>query len=192
MYVRILYWLGAIVGLIVLTGGVVYAVLSSSEFQLGSKKDSKAVVKETTKVPETIENEDTAKIGGVEIMLPISHGATEDEVIQTMHNMTHQKVRAEKKWGAVPMSKVNAAAIKDIIVQGDYERKEELLAIAERWINQDFSQIVEDHNYFWAIQEGSVGKATGVMTAAEERAFALNNYKEEEVAKLTESRDLPN
>lgn len=189
---RILYWFGAIIGLMVLTVGVVYAALSFSEVQPGREKDSKAVVKETTEVPETIENEDTAEIGGVEIMLPITHGATEDEVIQTMHNMTHQKVRAEKKWGAVPMSKVNAAAIKEIIAQGNYEKKEELLVIAERWINQDFSQIVEDHNYFWAIQEGSVGKATGVMTAAEERAFALNNYKEEEVAKLTESSDLPN
>lgn len=191
---KILYWFGAIVGLIVITAGVVYTIVNFSEVQPGHKGNSKTVVKETnevTEAPETIENEDTAEIGGVEIMLPISHGATEEEVIQTMHNMTYQKVRAEKKWGAVPMSKANAEAIKGIIEQSNYERKEELLAIAERWVNRDFSQIAEDHNYFWGLKDGTVGKATGVMTQAEEHAFALNNYKEEEVEKLMKSGDLP-
>ncbi|WP_369902683.1 hypothetical protein [Bacillus manliponensis] len=97
---KVLYWFGATLGVVALTAGVVYAILNFSEVQLGTKGDSKAVVKEEkeeTASSETIENEDTAEIGGVEIMLPISHGATEDEVIQTMHNMTHQKVRAETR-----------------------------------------------------------------------------------------------
>lgn len=92
----------------------------------------------------------------------------EHEVIQVMHAMSHQKVIAEPKWGAVPLTKANMEVIRDIVY---------LKEIIERWLAEDFSKIDEDHNYFWKLQDGTVGKATGILTAKEEKAYIERAYQ---------------
>lgn len=76
------------------------------------------------------------------------------------------------------MSKKNAERVRDILNHSNFEKKEELLAIAERWVNRDFSRIVDDHNYFWELQDGRDSKATGVMNFVDEQAFILNKFGE--------------
>lgn len=74
--------------------------------------------------------------------------------------------------------------VRNILNGSTFETKEELLAIAERWINKD------DHNYFWKLQGGNIGKATGVMDPIEGQTFSLNNYGDEVTGKLHKSGDL--
>ncbi len=76
--------------------------------------------------------------------------------------------KVEQKWGAIPMSKENA----------------------ERWINKDFSKVVDDHNYFGKLQGGNIGKATGVMNTLEEQIFYLNNLGDGVTGELHKSGDL--
>ena len=45
-----------------------------------------------------------------------------------------------------------------------------------RWINRDFSKIVENHNYFRGLQDGSIGKATAAMNKIEVTTFVLNTF----------------
>ncbi|MEH7238647.1 PRK06770 family protein [Bacillus sp. JJ1562] len=123
--------------------------------------------------------EQTKKIGGVTYDLNLSESPEEREVIAAMHHMTHQKVKADKKWGAKPMIPETINEIFDVVSKSDFARKEELLAILERWKNGDFSLADVDHNYFWDYQNGNTGEAYGLMSEAEERRFILDNFGEE-------------
>lgn len=179
----------SIVGLVALTVGVTYGMVYVADDPVNKKASTEVDTSQYKTVPREKESM-TGQIDGVFMNLPITESSTEDEVIKAMHHMTHQKLVATQKGGTIPMSKKNAEKIRDIIKDGNFEKKEELLAITERWINRDFSKIVEDHNYFWTSQEGNVGKATGVMDAASEQTFVLNNFGEEITQELFKQGDL--
>ncbi|XJZ27951.1 DUF6241 domain-containing protein [Bacillota bacterium Lsc_1132] len=50
----------------------------------------------------------TSKISGAKADLQINDQPAEEDVIQTMHEMTHQKIKADEKWGAVPLTQNTA------------------------------------------------------------------------------------
>lgn len=95
----------------------------------------------------------------------------EDEVITTMHKMTHQKVVSSKKWGAVEMTSARVNQLYIIVENSDFENKEGLLYILQKWQNKDFNLVDDDHNYLWKLHGGNVGEATGVFTEEEEKEF---------------------
>ncbi|MDX1771457.1 MAG: DUF6241 domain-containing protein, partial [Planococcaceae bacterium] len=39
------------------------------------------------------------------------------------------------------------------------------------WEEDDFSRVDEDHNIIWSLQNGTVGRATGILTYEEELRF---------------------
>ncbi|MFJ6032522.1 PRK06770 family protein [Bacillus toyonensis] len=186
---KILIWMSSIVGLIALTVGVTYGMIYVADNPVNKKASTEVDTSQYKTVPREKESM-TGQIDGVVMNLPVTESSNEDGVIKAMHHMTHQKVVATQKWGTIPMSKENTEKIRDILNNSNFEKKEELLAIAERWINRDFSKIVEDHNYFWTTQEGNVGKATGVMDAVAEQTFVLNNFGEEITQELFKQGDL--
>ena len=49
----------------------------------------------------------------------ISTSSGQSEVITVMHHMTHQKVKSDKKWGAIPMSPENIKEVKSAIEGND-------------------------------------------------------------------------
>ncbi|MCU5493499.1 PRK06770 family protein [Bacillus cereus] len=190
---KILIWLGSIVGLVVLTFGITIGLLYWAGNEAGGKASEKASEKiDTSEYKEApVEKEVmTKQIDGVFMNLPITESSSEEEVLTAMHHMSHQKVIAQKKWGVIPMSRKNAEKVRDILNNSNFEKKAELLAIAERWAKGDYSQIVLDHNYFWSTQGGTVGKATGVLDLASEKEFVSNNFGEEILAQLVKQGDL--
>jgi hypothetical protein len=104
-----------------------------------------------------------------------------------MHNMTHKKVKAEEKWGAVPMIPDTINKVYDIVVNSQFEQKNDLLAILAKWKDGHFRQIDIDHNYFWNYKDGTIGKAYGVMSKSEEDTFILNNFGADFVNQLSPS-----
>ncbi|PEI43575.1 hypothetical protein CN327_22880 [Bacillus cereus] len=189
---KILIWLGSIIGLVVLTIGVTLGLLhfatNSADKKVSKEKDM-SEYKEAPK-EEVDKEEITAPIEGVLMDLPINESSSEEEVITAMHHMTHQKVIAEKKWGVIPMSRKNAERVRDILNVSNFEKKAELLEIAERWTKGEYYRVAQDHNYFWSIQDGYVGKATGVLDLASEKKFVLNNFGEEILSQLIKQGDL--
>jgi hypothetical protein len=121
--------------------------------------------------------EQVAKVEGATTTFPVDHNSSEEEVMDTMHYMTHQKVMAEKKVGAVEMSKENIEKIYNIVQSSDFKNKATLLEIAVKWSNGNFSDIIEDHNYFWKIEGGQVGEAYRVLKPSDEDKFINNNYR---------------
>lgn len=109
----------------------------------------------------------------------INSNSSQDDVISVMHKMTHQKIIANEKWGAILMTQENIVTVHEIIELSNYPNKNELLKITKRWINGDFGSVDNDHNIIWTLQGGSIGRAQGIMTPEEERWFIIHNFGEE-------------
>ena len=102
---------------------------------------------------------------------------TEEEILNFMHGMSHQKVIAEEKWIYYEMTNERIQFLLHVVKNGNYENSDDYLDILNRWAKEDFSDADKDHNRIWDLQGGTVGKATGVMSPKEEQEY-LEKYKE--------------
>ena len=92
---------------------------------------------------------------------------------QEIHEMTHQKVYASHKWGEVV---VTEELIDDMLQKLDEQQEEFKNAsfyheTLTTWKRGDFSNAVEVHNEIWASQSGTIGQATRLLTAEEEKEY---------------------
>ncbi|MFJ8454578.1 PRK06770 family protein [Bacillus paramycoides] len=181
---KILTWLGIVVVMGALAVAVTFGMLELADNPVDKQASAEIDKKEESLVV-------GREVDGVFVNLYVTENSTESEVITAMHHMTHQKVVAEQKWGSIPMTQKNAETLKAIIKKSNFEKKNELLAIANSWAKKDFSKIVEDHNYFWDAQEGNIGKATRAMDAVEEQHYILTTFGEEKTKELYNSGDAP-
>lgn len=122
------------------------------------------------------DNEQTKKIDGIQYEIGIDRDSTQEDVIDVMHKMVHQKVKATEKWGAIPLIPDTVDKVYNSVSESTFELKDALLEIATRWKNEDFDTVVEDHNYFWRYQGGTIGEAFGEMSKTEELEFVSNNF----------------
>lgn len=100
-----------------------------------------------------------------------------ETLLEIMNQMSHQKVIASAKWGAIEMSEKNIDTLLYIIEENVYINEDVLKGILDKWKAGDFSEIVEDHNTVWELQGGTIGKATGTMTPEEEQAFIEETFR---------------
>jgi hypothetical protein len=94
----------------------------------------------------------------------------------TIHFMSHQKVKAEEKWGSVPLTEQRIDRLLAILEAKKFKHERIYRDILMRWKEGDFSQVDRDHNAIWDLQDGTVGKATGILSLEEERAYIEENY----------------
>jgi len=89
---------------------------------------------------------------------------SETKIYDIMHRMANTKIIAEnnKIWGELPIDKKEIQNIKSIVEKVNYEDREYILKVLNRWEEGDFSQAVDDHNYFWDKLGGTIGKAIGI------------------------------
>lgn len=78
--------------------------------------------------------------------------------------MSNSKIVAEDNqiWGRLPMNSNDISTLKNLIEKVDYKDRDYMLEVLSRWENNDFSQAVEEHNYFWKKLGGTVGKAISI------------------------------
>lgn len=125
----------------------------------------------------TDDDDQSNKIGGVEEELNLEREIGEGEAISIIHKMTHQKIVANDKWGAIEMTKERIDELYELVDKSDFEYRGELKTILDRWKTDDFSRVDEDHNTVWRIQGGSLGRAQGIMTKEQEEVFIENNFR---------------
>jgi hypothetical protein len=112
-----------------------------------------------------------------EIALGLDKSPTEADIGEILHNMTHQKVRSEEKWGFVQMTEVNLLAVKEALKKNpEFNQNIDFLGIVTDWLNNDFSNIVAEHNLIWKMNKGTVGKAYGILTPSEEQALIKEQF----------------
>ncbi|MEY8731038.1 DUF6241 domain-containing protein [Peribacillus frigoritolerans] len=141
------------------------------------REDGKIEAKREAKAKAAEFEAKTAIYDGIEFETGLDEGSTETEVMDVMHKMTHQKVRSQDKWGAIPMSPKIIEEVYKIVDSSDFQHRDRLLSIAARWRDFDFSTIVQDHNFFWEDKAGTVGKAHGTLSRSEEVEFIEVNFK---------------
>ena len=105
---------------------------------------------------------------------------TEGELIQEVHNMTHQKVKADKKWGSSEITADKVQKLFDVINSKDFKKrsnKQMLLDILEPWLIKDFTNAVSAHNRIWTYQNGNIGKATRLLSPQEELDYIQKEFR---------------
>ncbi|WP_051317077.1 DUF6241 domain-containing protein [Ectobacillus panaciterrae] len=104
---------------------------------------------------------------------PQPQKATDADIQSRMHEMTHQKVIADQRWGYIPMTPENIdTTIKLVEYSKDsLEHYDFYMVALNKWKAGDFSNCVTVHNQLWKWQGGELGKATRLATAQEEQAY---------------------
>ncbi len=93
-----------------------------------------------------------------------------------LHYMTHQKVQARKKWGSIQITEVRLEEMIQIAEESNYLNRDFYLEVLNEWKNGDFTNAVDVHNQIWNERNGTVGKATGLMSESEEQRYIENNF----------------
>ncbi|QTC40457.1 hypothetical protein I7V34_14915 [Bacillus sp. V3] len=102
----------------------------------------------------------------------------EDYVQQYIHAMSHQKVEAAEKWS---FFKITDERIDFLLGQLDvnkYKNEDIYRDILLSWKDGDFSNAASQHNRIWRMQEGTVGKASGLLSPKEEKVFLQEQNRE--------------
>ena len=106
-----------------------------------------------------------------EITVDVEAGTNEFVFQQQLHEMTHQKVYADDKWGA---TQITDALIDDMIATLEremFENEAFYLEVLTAWNEGNFDNAVDAHNEIWSLQGGSIGQATRLLTPQEEKDY---------------------
>lgn len=112
--------------------------------------------------------------------MPKYEAMSEDELMNEVHGMTHQKVEAEQKWGS---SEITRDKVETLFAEvkkkqfKDSEKKSILLGILEPWTKGDFSNAVDDHNSIWNFKNGNLGEAERLLTPVEEQEYIEKHFR---------------
>lgn len=103
----------------------------------------------------------------------------EGELQVYMHQMTHQKITASEKKGAVEMTPEHIDGLLTIVnaYADQYEHSDFYLATLTKWKEGNFSNAIDVHNTIWDWHKGTVGRATGFMTPEQEQDFVERKFR---------------
>lgn len=96
---------------------------------------------------------------------------------ETLHRMTHQKVRASKKWGHVQITKQRIDEMLIIAKESDFDDKEFYIRALQEWKNGNFNNAIEVHNHIWKKKNGTIGKAVGLMSPEDEQKYVERHFE---------------
>lgn len=102
----------------------------------------------------------------------------EDAVQQAIHKMSHQKVLAKEKWGAVPLTPERVKRLIQVVEANKkhYKNADLYLSILDSWEKGNFDNVVQAHNAIWDLQGGIIGKAYDKASPEEEMKFVEKNF----------------
>ena len=166
-----------IIGSVVIAGAVVtgglYTYKALTKDPVSIIESTSGYAKDTDKNNKFIEIKEV-DAEPVEEEFPVD--ISEEAVQHAIHSMSHQKVKADKKWGFLPMTQERIQRLTEVVKQKDYKHGKLYLDILEGWSQSDFSDADADHNAIWDLQGGTIGEATGVLSLEEEKAFIEKYY----------------
>lgn len=107
---------------------------------------------------------------------PFGHEVSKNEMTdfdfqKYIHGMSHQKVKAHKKWGFYKLTEAKVQWLYEALGQSEVRNHSVYQQILKKWQNENFASIDQDHNTIWRLQGGTIGKASGILSPEEERAY---------------------
>jgi Family of unknown function (DUF6241) len=170
-------WVGIVGGILLLTAMGVYFVvgldqpadevktIENIEEQNGDPEEAPDEPAQETTTENTFEKK---------VKTPLS----EELIQQYIHAMSHQKVAAKEKWSFFEITDERIDFLLTQLEVNQYENEQLYTEILSSWKEGDFSNAVSHHNAVWNLQDGSIGKATGLLSPKEEEAFKQEWEKE--------------
>ncbi|MEH7118522.1 DUF6241 domain-containing protein [Neobacillus vireti] len=155
--------------------GIFYYYQTTGSFPL--QKDTVTVSVQKSDDGQSVIKMDDPNRQEIEKEFPMN--MTEDEVMDAIHKMSHQKVESRKKWGAIPLTPGRVKQLLMVVLKNEknYVNSSVYIDILERWSEGDFSTVDKDHNKIWNLQGGTVGKAVGILSAEEEKAYIEEHFR---------------
>lgn len=148
--------------------------------------EAQAEIDKSFKETEKELNEASTKIF-LDVKTRFPDNMKEHEMQNALHRLSHQKVITEDnaKWGYIRMTEERVNRLLEVAELNKYEwNKHELemngdlyVDILTRWSKSDFSRVDMDHNSIWEKQNGSVGRATGILNPWQEKEFIETTYE---------------
>ena len=117
------------------------------------------------------------------------NGMNDDDVQHLIHQMSHQKVKADEKRGLIPITDERIDWLLEKIEFQGLEHEDTYREILEEWKAGDFSNAVEHHNTIWELQGGTTGKAYDLLSETEEQAYLGANVIVESETEKSETVD---
>ncbi len=102
---------------------------------------------------------------------------SESAYMDTLHKMTHQKVYADEKWGAVEITEERVDLLWNIARESEFSHRDFYMETLNAWKDGDFNNVVQVHNFIWEIQNGSIGRATRPLTEEEEQQYVEKYFE---------------
>lgn len=103
----------------------------------------------------------------------------ESTFLTAIHFMTHQKVLADSKQGAL---EITPERISIMLEQAEAFSESVhypfFIEILSAWDAGDFSNAVYAHNYVWNAQDGNIGEAYGLFDESQEAEFVQANFRD--------------
>ncbi|WP_156186991.1 DUF6241 domain-containing protein [Bacillus sp. FJAT-27231] len=154
----------SIVTIFAVFGGIALTIMSADGPAEKEAQNKPIQTKEEAKVNDEFLQRQIKVNGESNTELPALIVGNEPQVTEMMHQMTHQKVVADEKWGAIEMTPDNIAALKKHVMENDFKSEAFFLEILDRWESGNFDKVDKDHNALWRAQEGTIGIAYDLMT----------------------------
>ncbi len=167
--------LGIIAGMVVIGVGVTYGMLYYlNNSKPAAKKASPAAPAVEVLADSNVKAEDAKLLENGNHSLPNSgfnkNFKWTDENIQTaLHEMAHQKTKADQKWGYIFITQERIESLLEIINSNDVAQKSTYVDILERWKQGKYEKVDVDHNKIWKLQSGNLGEGKGVMSEKEQK-----------------------
>ncbi|MBM7552221.1 DUF6241 domain-containing protein [Thalassobacillus pellis] len=168
------YWwiFGTAIGLVLIASSI-YIFLAV--FNTNKEKASGEEEATEAKHEEMLNN-----VGKQDQEITPSEVPSETEFQSMIHHLTHQKVEADEKWGKLQITPERIDKMLAILtaVEGTetYEFEDVYRDILKPWDEGNFDNAVNAHNRIWQLQGGTIGKATGLLSEAEEQEYIEKNY----------------
>lgn len=167
--------IGIIAGMAVIGVGVTYGMLYYlNNSKPAAKKASPAAPAVEVLADSNVKAEDAKLLENGNHSLPNSgfnkNFKWTDENIQTaLHEMAHQKTKADQKWGYIFITQERIESLLEIINSNDVAQKSTYVDILERWKQGKYEKVDVDHNKIWKLQSGNLGEGKGVMSEKEQK-----------------------
>lgn len=105
---------------------------------------------------------------------------TDEKVQIALHEMAHQKVKADQKWGYIFITQERIESLLEFVKSNDLSHTNTYVDILERWKQGKYEKVDRDHNTIWKLQSGNLGEGKGVMSQAEQKELVDKLFMQKE------------
>lgn len=125
-----------------------------------------------------VDDEASVKMAEIdyEVSDPLEEIPNEMEYTEDLHKMTHQKVKAQRKRGHLEITEERVEKKIKIAKQSDYRYRDFYITSLERWQEGHFDNAQIIHNTIWDKDQGTVGRAYGMMGHEEEKEYYESHF----------------